>query len=296
MYHGLVAHQSIRTHRIAGVLVAGAGARWGTLGIAAKGVFRAGLSPLDAALWRAGGAFLILLLLALAANRRVLRVRARDLPMFAAYGLIGVALFMTSYLTSIRLSTVATAAILLYTAPAWVTLLARLVCREALSGRKVAAVLLTFTGSALAVRAYDPAALRVNVAGVLTGLAAGLTYALYSIFGKGALGRYGPFTTLLYALGFGTLFLALALRRWPALPPAYALPTLLYLILVTTLLTHVLYTNGLRRIEAGRASIIATVEPVVAALLGFLLLGERLEGWQWFGGVLVLSGVLLIHR
>ena len=288
--------EGIRDRRMGAVLVASAGALWGTIGVVAKGAFRFDISPVDAALWRAGGAFLILLLAALAANRRVLLVQARDLPMFAAYGLIGVALFMTVYFYAIRLATVATAAMLLYTAPAWVTLLARVFFHEALTTRKLAAVLLTFAGSALAVRAYDPAALRVNVAGVSTGLAAGLTYALYSIFGKRALARYGPFTTLLYALGFGALFLALAMRRSPALPSAEALPILIYLILVPTLLSYVLYTNGLRRIEAGRASIVATIEPVVAALLGFLLLGERLEGWQWFGGVLVLSGVILIQR
>src|SRR3990172_5274519 len=136
-------------------------------------------------------------------------------------------------LPATRLSPGAAAAMLLYPAPAWVTLLARLFFHEPLSRRKVAAVLLTVGGSALVVRAYDPAALRLNLTGVLTGLAAGLTYALYSIFGKHALRRYDPFSTVLYPLGFGAGFLLLALRRWPALPAA-ALPVVLYLILVPT--------------------------------------------------------------
>src|SRR3990170_1702919 len=107
------------------------------------------------------------------APRDPFRPAPGDLPLFAGYGLIGVAVFMTVYLTAIRLSTVAAAAMLLYTAPAWVTLLARLFFHEPLSRRKVAAVLLTVTGSALVVRAYDPAALRLNLAGILAGLAAG---------------------------------------------------------------------------------------------------------------------------
>jgi len=57
-------------------------------------------------------------------------------------------------------------------------------------------------------------------------------------------------------------------------------------------LAYLLYTRGLRAMEAGRASIVATVEPVVAAVLGLLLLGERLDGWQWVGGLLVLTGVV----
>lgn len=278
------------------LLVAGAGALWGTIGIAAKDAFRHGISPADVALWRAGGAFVVLLAGALVWRRQALRVHAADLAWFGAYGLIGVALFMTVYLTAVRLSTVAVAAMLLYTAPAWVTVLARVVFREPLGREKVAAVLLAVIGSALVVRAYAPAALRVNLPGVAAGLTAGLTYGLYSIFGKYSLRRYDPTTTVLYALGFGTVFLLLALRRAPALPTTAALPVVLYLIVVPTFLAYLLYTEGLRRMEAGRASIVATVEPVVAALLGFALLGERLEGWQWAGGALVLLGVVLIQR
>ncbi|MCL6581670.1 MAG: EamA family transporter, partial [Firmicutes bacterium] len=89
------------------------------------------------------------------------------------------------------------------------------------------------------------------------------------------------------------VFLLLALRRWPALPSPAAMPGVLYLALVPTLLAYLLYTTGLGLMEAGRASIVATVEPVVAALLGVLLLGEIFDGWQWLGGGLVLTGVAL---
>lgn len=278
-----------------GLLVAAAAALWGTIGIAAKVAFRHGLSAVDVSLWRAGGAFLLLLAASLAGRREALRVRSRDLPLFAGYGLIGVALFMTVYFSAVRLSSVATAAILLYTAPAWVTVLARALFGEPLGARKVGAVLLTVAGSALVVRAYDPGALRLNLAGVAAGLVAGLTYALYSIFGKSALRRYRPLTTVLYALGFGAAFLLIAAGGRPAMPSLRAMPVLLYLILIPTLLAYLLYVAGLDRMEAGRASIVATVEPIVAAALGVILLGERLEGWQWAGGALTLAGVLLIQ-
>lgn len=278
-----------------GLLVAAAAALWGTIGIAAKVAFRHGLSAVDVSLWRAGGAFLLLLAASLGGRREALRVRSRDLPLFAGYGLIGVALFMTVYFSAVRLSSVATAAILLYTAPAWVTVLARALFGEPLGARKVGAVLLTVAGSALVVRAYDPGALRLNLAGVAAGLVAGLTYALYSIFGKSALRRYRPLTTVLYALGFGAAFLLIAAGGRPAMPSLRAMPVLLYLILIPTLLAYLLYVAGLDRMEAGRASIVATVEPIVAAALGVILLGERLEGWQWAGGALTLAGVLLIQ-
>lgn len=282
------------------LLVIVAGVLWGTIGLGARAAFRWGLSPAESALWRAGGGFLLLLPAAAASGFTAFRIRARDLPLFAAFGLIGVAVFMTVYFEAIRRSTLATAAILLYTGPAWVVLLARLFYREPLTTGKAAAVALAFAGSALVVRVYDPAALRLSLPGVAAGLAAGLTYGLYSIFGKGALRRYGPLTTLLYSLGLGALFLIIATvaaaRRLPMIPPVRAAPVLLYLSLVPTLLAHACYINGLRRVEAGRAAILATAEPVVAALVGFLLLGEALDGWQWLGGALVLAGMALAAR
>lgn len=280
----------------AALLVAAAAALWGSIGVAVKVAYGHGLSAIETSLWRAGGAFILLFAGVLLIRPQALRVHRRDLPLFAAYGLLGVAVFMTVYFTAVRLSSVATAAMLLYTAPAWVTVLARVFFAEPLGPRKVAAVLLTVAGSALVVRAYDPAALRLSLGGVAAGLAAGFTYALYSIFGKSALHRYRPLTTVLYALGFGFLFLLIAAGGRPALPPPRALPVIVYLILVPTLLAYLLYVAGLARMEAGRASILATVEPVVAAALGVIMLGERLEGWQWIGGGLTLGGIVLIQR
>lgn len=281
----------------AALLVGVAAALWGSIGVAVTVASRHGLSAVDTSLWRAGGAFLALFLGVLVLRPQALRVRSRDLPLFAAYGLLGVAVFMTIYFTAVRLSSVATAAMLLYTAPAWVTVLARIFFAEPLGRRKAVAVLLTVAGSALVVRAYDPAALHLNLAGVAAGLAAGFTYALYSIFGKGALRRYAPLTTVLYALGFGAGFLLIAALLGPglSLPPPRAWPVLVYLVTVPTLLAYLLYVAGLNQMEAGRASILATVEPVVAAALGVLLLGERLEPWQWLGGGLVVTGILSVH-
>jgi drug/metabolite transporter (DMT)-like permease len=74
-----------------------------------------------------------------------------------------------------------------------------------------------------------------------------------------------------------------------------AVVPLLYLALVTTLAAQWLYISGLARLEAGRASIIATVEPVVAGLLGYLFFREVLQGPQLLGGGLVLSAVFLVH-
>lgn len=227
-------------------------------------------------------------------NRGALRVAARDLPLFAAYGAVSVAGFMTVYFIAIRMTTVATAAVLLYTAPAWVVVMARLLFAESMTRMKVAALALTFVGCVLVVGAAGPGALRLTPAGLLAGLGAGLTYALYSIFGKTALRRHSPLTTVIYALAFGALFLLIASGGLQPVP-AGGVPALAYVIVVPTVAAYLLFITGLRWVEAGRASVIATVEPVVAALGGAILLREPFGPLQWLGAALVLGGVVLVQ-
>lgn len=281
------------------LLILAAAALWGSLGVVGRMAFRAGVTPLEAAFFRAALAFAAALILALITDRQALRIQRSDLSLFALYGLVSIAVFFFVYLFAISRTSVATAAILLYTAPAFVIIISAAAFRESITGMKAVAIALAFAGCVLVVRGYDPQSLRLNLPGVLAGLASGLTYALYSIFGKTALRRYRPVTTLVYALGFGMMFLgAIALPagavRWTH--SAVGWSTILYLTLVTTLLAQWLYLTGLGRVEAGRASLVATLEPVVAALLGYLILNERLEGLQILGGVLVLMAVLTVRR
>ncbi|MDR7484651.1 MAG: EamA family transporter [Armatimonadota bacterium] len=274
--------------------VAAAAVLWGTLGPAARSLFASGLTPLEGATWRATGAFVLLLVYSLLQDRRALRVAWRDLLLFAAYGAVSVAGFMTVYFTAISLTTVATAAVLLYTAPAWVVVLARVFFGEPMTPMKAAAVGLSFAGCVLVTGAFGGSAVRPTAGGVLAGLGAGLTYALYSIFGKAALRRHSPLTTVVFATGFGALFLAVAAGGLPRLTAA-SLPPLGYTVVFPTAAAYLLYIGGLRWVEAGRASIIATLEPVVAAAAGALVLHEAFGVVQWIGAALVLAGVVLVQ-
>ncbi len=271
---------------------------WGTVGVGVRSLFAAGLSPLQAAGLRAAGAFLVLLLYCLVARRRALVVSARDLPLLAAFGAVSVAGFMTVYFTAIELTTVATAAVLMYTAPAWVVVLARLMFHESMTRMKAAAVGLTFAGCVLVVGALGPQELRLGTPGLLAGLGAGLTYGLYSIFGKVAMRRHSPLTAVVYTLGFGALLLTAA--GWAStgtLPEVsrQAVPALIYVVAGPTVAAYLLYIDGLRRVEAGRAAVVATLEPVVAAVAGTALLAETMGPAQWAGAGLVIGGVLLVQ-
>ena len=170
------------------------------------------------------------------------------------------------------------------------------VLSEALNAAKVLALFLTAGGIFLVAGAYAPANLEVSPTVLLTGLLSGLTYGLYSIFGRPVAGHLSPSVILSYALFFGSSLLVVA--ALPTLDTLAGLPAgsyalLLMLAVVHTTLGFALYTFGLGRLGAGRAAIVATVEPVVAGALGMALLGEALTVPKALGAVLVISGAAL---
>ena len=225
-----------------------------------------------------------------------MRVGRRDLAFLLPLGLVGIGAFYLLYFYTVRESTVGTAAILLYSAPAFVVILAWLFLKEPLNAAKVFALLLTVGGISLVVGAYAPANLEVSPTILLTGLLSGLTYGLYAIFGRPLARHLSPAVILSYALAFGSALLIVA--ALPTLDTLVGLPAGSYLLLlmlsvIHTTLAFALYTFGIRHLGAGRAAIVATVEPVVAGILGVTLLGEELTALKALGALLVLAGAVL---
>jgi drug/metabolite transporter, DME family len=277
--------------------VAAAASMWGTLGFFAKILYAQGVSFESLVAVRASVGWLAVIGFLLATQgTRSLRVSGRDLTFLLPLGLIGIGAFYLFYFYTVRESTVGTAAILLYSAPAFVVILARLFLREPLNAAKVFALLSTVGGIFLIAGAYDPANLEVSPKILLTGLLSGLTYGLYAIFGRPLAGHLSPAVILSYALAFGSVLLIVA--ALPTLDTLAGLPAgsyalLLMLSVVHTALAFALYTVGIRHLGAGRAAIVATAEPVVAGILGVTLLNEELTALKVLGALLVLAGAAL---
>src|SRR5215208_7448572 len=237
--------------------VVAAASIWGTLGLFAKILYAQGVSFESLVAVRASVGWAAVMLFVLATGgARSLRVSGRDLAFLAPLGLVGIGFFYLLYFYTIRESTVGTAAILLYSSPAFVVMLARLFLKEALNAAKVLALLLTAGGIFLVAGAYVPSNLEVTPTVLLTGLLSGLTYGLYSIFGRPVTGHLRPSIILSYALLFGSLLLVVA--ALPTLDTLVGLPATSYLILlmlsvVHTTLAFALYTFGIRHLGAGRA-------------------------------------------
>jgi len=291
----------MKTHRLRGyAFVLVAATLWATLGIIFKALIGDyGLSRITIAFFRASLSAVILFA-ALALRRPgSLRIKARDGLFFAAFGLFGIAAFYIVYITAIDLTGMSVAAVLLYTAPAWVALISAMFLGEKLTPVKLVAVTLAMAGCALVARVYDVHGLQLNWLGILAGLGAGLTYALYSVFNKVGLRRHDGWTVLAYGLLAGSIFLA-PLQFPPLLVAALRQPGaavwLLVLALGPTLGAGLSFNAGLRHVPVSSASIVATMEPVIASLLAFTFLHERLDPAQLVGGGLILAAVIVLTR
>lgn len=270
---------------------------WGTIGVLSFALYRLGVGPWEVAFWRAALSAAGLLLHLALFRPAALRVPGvRDAAILSAFGAVGVGLFYVSFQLANYLTSVAVAVVLLYTAPVFVTLGAALFLGEPLTRRKLLVALAVVVGVGATSLGAAGAEVRLTVAGVVWGIVAALSYSAYYLFGRRYLPRYGVVRTLAYSLVAGTVVVAAAAwgvgeaPRLASLPRA-AWPLLLLLSFGTTLLANSLYYWGLSRLEAGRAAVVATVEPVVAALLALVVLDQRLTLVGWMGVAVVVAGV-----
>lgn len=262
---------------------------WGLLGPVSRFALADGVDPLEIAFWRAalGG----VLFGAHALLRGEARVARRDVPAVLAFGAVGVAFFFVAYFQAVREGGAALASVLLYTAPVWVALLSVLFLGERLGARKAAAMTLAVAGVA-GIAASGGGGARLSPAALGWGLASGWAYAFYYLFGKRYFARYHAATLFLYALPVGALLLLPLVPFRPKTAVAWAV--LVFLAVVPTYGAYLLYSAGLRRVEATRAAVVATLEPVVATVAAYAVWGERLGAAGYLAAAVTLLGVGLM--
>ncbi|MGH7483205.1 MAG: DMT family transporter [Longimicrobiales bacterium] len=271
-----------------GALVLLAAALWATLGIFGKVLEARGLAAVELASARACIAALGAGIYLLARDRRALRIRALELPFFILYGVVGFALFQLAFFETLERTTVAIAVALLYTAPAFVVLLSWLTRQEPVARGRLLPLGLVLAGVFLVTgAAWGVATGAASLPGpaVALGLASGLTYALYTVLGKRATRHHAPATVLFRVFAVAAVALALFAPPWRiAADHTDSLALLLLLGLLPTLAAYALYARALELLPASTAALLASVEPVIAALLGWAILGEGL-GWDRALGV-----------
>ena len=276
-----------------------AGCFWGSMGIFVRRLTDYGFSSIQIVAIRVTLAALIFCILLLIKDPSGFRISVKDIPLFLGLGFGSILFFTVCYFTAITMMPLSTAAILLYTSPIWIMLMSVLFFREKLTGRKLLALALAFAGCVLVSGVSGEG---MTLPGLLVGLGSGIGYGLYSILGTVALRRYSPYTVTTYTFAFAALGAWLICRPAEMLAKFAAapnLPGLVFFCVLTALVTAVIpflaYTLGLRTVEASRAGILATVEPLVATLIGVAVFSEPLTLLSGLGILLILAAVVLLN-
>ena len=190
------------------------------------------------------------------------------------------------------------AILLQYLAPFFVAIYSCLFFKERMDRWKVLSIFLAFIGCFFVVEAYSVSFFSLDKWGVIAGLLSAGFFSFYSLLGERLMRKYNPWTVLLYAFIFATILFnsilpAKNLLIWKTEFRTFI--TVAYIISFGTAIPFGFYFMGIEHLRATRATIVATLEPISAGILSFIMLGEVLTPWQIFGGFLVITAIIIIQ-
>lgn len=263
---------------------------WGLIGIFSSFAFSQGIGPMEVAFWRA--ALTWLLFGTQAIIKKETRMDKKDVPLFFIFGILGISLFYISYQFAVKTAGAAFASVLLYTAPAWVVACSYFIYKEKLTLLKSLAVILVILGVFLISKTGGNTQSNSPIGwiAILSGLTAGFSYSLYYTIGKYFSARYSSANIFLWVLPIGALGILPFVTFSHKSPVAWA--AIVAMAFISTFLANYCYYQGLKYLEAGRASIVATCEPVVAAVTAYFFLGEYFTIMGYIGAGLILVAVI----
>lgn len=277
-----------------------AAALWGGIGVFFNVLSDVGFTQMQVVAIRVTSAAAALTLYILIRDRSLLRVKLKDCWCFVGTGIISLVFFNWCYFTAIEMTSLAVAAVLMYTSPIFVMLFSAVLFQEKINSTKILALIMTFIGCLFVAGVFSSGDYGFTPLGILIGVGAGIGYALYSIFGRFALEKgYHSITISEYTFVFATLGALPLSRIWESAPLLAQGETLIGALgigVICCVFPFILYTQGLSGVETGKAAIMATIEPAVAAVLSFLLYGESLLGFKGIGILMIFAAVILLSH
>lgn len=274
------------------------GCLWGSIGLFIRLMSDAGASAALIGFLRMAFAFAIMAIVTLLrSGLSAFRVSGRTLLCSAALGLVCHGVYNMFYSWAVNLTGMTVSAVLLNIAPVFTAAISALCFHEKITRRKCFALAVNVVGCGLAATGghFDGASL--SLTGILCGVAAGLCYALTAIFGRLAGDDSDPFVVSTYSYLFAAVFLGIFLKPWAQpiqLSPAITGLGFLY-ALIPTAIAYLLYYWGLQQIrESSKVPVLASMETVVAALIGVLVLDEKLSFIHALGIAVVMASILMI--
>jgi drug/metabolite transporter, DME family len=273
---------------------------WSSIGIAYRLILdEFPVSPISIVAIRASTSAVVLLTIIMLRHELRAQTRLCTKPevrwWLLAAGLLSGTGFYIALIYTFEVAGVAVGTVLLYFAPSIVAFGAWAMFKDRITRIQKLALCLSLVG-VIGVSGVLTGGNAFQLAGVVLGITSAICYASYSLIGQQLLRRLNPlvvvaFTGLVGSIGMWTIKLAVEGTGLPSIE------ALLWIIgvtgVATTLVPLVLYTWGLSKLGAARASLLTTLEPVAAVFLAFIILDETLSSLQLAGGGLVLVSVVI---
>ncbi|MGI5902106.1 MAG: DMT family transporter [Desulfitobacteriia bacterium] len=257
-----------------------AGIMWGSIGLFVRALSALGLDNTTIVEVRMVGAAIMVFIGIVVYDKSLLRFKLQDFWIFLGASLasaFGINYFYTAAVNELSLSL---AAILISTMPVFVIIISLFLFGERITPKKVGSMLLVVLGAICVSGVFDGLTSNPSVKGVTFGLLSGFGYALYSIFARFGFNRgYNALTINLYCFIITSLAL-MFFTNWRkvgeiiAIDPVYNIGFLLLHALICAAAPYVLFNLSLKYMDTGKASILASCEPVAATIFGFIFFDE----------------------
>jgi drug/metabolite transporter (DMT)-like permease len=233
-------------------------------------------------------------------RERTLRVHRADVRLMVGAAALGIWLNQLSFTYSVRLTTAATAALMFGTMPIFVALAAQALGLERLHLRHWLATTISFSGVAL-VALGATGGLSGDLGGILLGLGAAFTWAVYSVAIAPLMQRYSPYRISAFTLLVGSVPLVLSAvgqllsQDWDSLG-ALAWGAFVYSLLVSLVFTNITWFTAIDRVGAARASLYVNLQPFLGAFFALVVLSEEMGALQVAGGLVIGAGIVLARN
>lgn len=275
-----------------------AGMLWGTSGIFVHFLAPTGLTSLQMTTIRSTVSAVCMILYALIGNREMFKIKL--IPLILAF-FCGLAVFFTaySYYSSMQMTSVSTAVVLMYTSPIFIMAFSVAFMGEKLTGIKLLSVILMIAGCVLVAGLIG--GMKFNLLGIVLGFVSSVAYSVYNIVAKFQMKRQtNPLSACMYCY-IAMAIIALSVSHPGQIVQVATKSSSSALLMLgcgvcTCVLPYFLYTLSLKYLPVGTASALSIVEPMAATFFSVVFLGEKLTLLSGIGIVLILTAVYMLSR
>lgn len=272
---------------------------YGFQSVLTRVVLTSGMPPVTlAAIKLVGG--LITLSVMVIVTKQKLSFNKKDWKLWLVFGIVGGAFLAITLAASFALNGASQAIILLYTAPAFVIILAKVYLKEDITKIKVIALIAVLIGTILVAVGGMNGSIKVTAFGLFVGLASGFVYAIFTVLSKKLSYTYNSMSINFYMVLIAVIFM---LPAFPTFDWGMIFGEHLNLTLVALFYGFMIYgaanflfVQGMKYLDAGTVSVLANTEPILAIILSVLILKESLTPMQVVGVIAVLAGAFLVSK